>query len=147
MKKLIMAVAVIVITFGSTAFAGEIKIDKKVEKAFEQEFVGAANVKWSTFDDYIKVDFSLNDVSLIAVYSFSGDQLAVIRNIQFSTLPLALQLKKKKRYDDYWVSQLFEVINEEGTHYYLTVENANESIRFVSHESGNWEMIGKDRKK
>lgn len=147
MKKVIMAVALTVITVGSTAFAGEITIDKRVQKAFEHEFVGAANVKWSTFDDYIKVDFSLNDVSLIAVYNYSGDKLAVIRNIQFSVLPLALQFKKQKRYDDYWVSQLFEVVNEAGTHYYLTVENANETIRLVSHESCNWEMIGKEEKK
>lgn len=142
-----MALAVIVITVGSTAFAGEIKIDKRVQKAFEHEFTGAANVKWSTFEDYIKVDFSLNDVPLIAVYSSSGEKLAVIRNIQFSILPMVLQFQQKKHYSDYWISQLFEVVNEEGTHYYLTVENANEAIRLVSHESGSWEMIGKDDKK
>jgi hypothetical protein len=71
----------------------------------------------------------------------------VIRNIQFSILPLALQFDKKKRYDDHWISQLLEVVNEEGTHYYMTVENANEAIRLVAHETSNWEMIGKDGKK
>jgi len=144
---MIMALVVMVVTVGSMAFAGEIKIDKRVQKAFEHEFAGAANVKWSTFEDYIKVDFSFNDVALMAVYDFSGEKLAVIRNIQFSILPMVLQFQKKRHYSDYWISQLFEVVNEEGTHYYLTVENANEAIRLVSHESSDWEMIGKDEKK
>jgi hypothetical protein len=147
MKKLIMTLSFIVITLGSIAFAGEIEIDKRVQKAFEKEFAGAANVKWSTFDDYIKVDFSLNEVALIACYRTSGEKLAVIRNIQFSLLPLTLQFDTKKHYKDYWVSQLCEVVNEEGTHYYLLVENANETIRLVAHDATGWEFMRKEEKK
>jgi hypothetical protein len=147
MKKIVLMLAVIAIELGSTAFAGEIKVDKRVKRAFEKEFAGAVDVKWSTFETYIKVDFSLNDVPLIACYSAEGEKLAVIRNIQFSLLPLVLQFDQKKRFRDYWTSQLFELVNEEGTHYHLTVENTNEKIQLVSHESSEWEVIRKEEKK
>jgi hypothetical protein len=147
MKKMRLMIGLIAITLGSTAFAGEIGIDKRVQKAFEREFAGALNVKWSTFENYIKVDFSLNDVPLIACYNPQGEKLAVIRNIQFSLLPLVLQFNKEKHYKDYWISQLFEMANEEGTHYFLTLENADETIRLVSHETNDWELIRKEEKK
>lgn|SRR4030095_6049432 len=144
MKKTILTLAVVAITLGSTAFAGEINVDKRVRRAFEKEFAGAVDVKWSTFEDYIKVDFSLNDVPLIACYNAEGEKLAVIRNIQFSILPLVLQFDQKKHFPDYWVSQLFELVNEGGTHYYLTLENANQKIQLVSHGSSEWELVRKD---
>jgi hypothetical protein len=144
MKKTILTLAVVAITLGSTAFAGEINVDKRVRRAFEKEFAGAVDVKWSTFEDYIKVDFSLNDVVLIACYNAEGEKLAVIRNIQFSILPLVLQFDQKKHFPDYWVSQLFELVNEGGTHYYLTLENANQKIQLVSHGSSEWELVRKD---
>jgi hypothetical protein len=144
MKKTILTLAVVAITLGSTAFAGEINVDKRVRRAFEKEFAGAVDVKWSTFEDYIKVDFSLNDVPLIACYNAEGEKLAVIRNIQFSILPLVLQFDQKKNFRDYWVSQLFELVNEGGTHYYLILENANQKIQLVSHGSTEWELIRKD---
>lgn len=144
MKKTILTLAVVAITLGSTAFAGEINVDKRVRRAFEKEFAGAVDVKWSTFEDYIKVDFSLNDVPLIACYNAEGEKLAVIRNIQFSILPLVLQFDQKKNFRDYWVSQLFELVNEGGTHYYLMLEDANQKIQLVSHGSTEWELIRKD---
>ena len=144
MKKTILTLAVVAITLGSTAFAGEINVDKRVRRAFEKEFAGAVDVKWSTCEDYIKVDFSLNDVVLIACYNAEGEKLAVIRNIQFSILPLVLQFDQKKHFPDYWVSQLFELVNEGGTHYYLTLENANQKIQLVSHGSSEWELVRKD---
>lgn len=144
MKKTILTLAVVAITLGSTAFAGEINVDKRVRRAFEKEFAGAVDVKWSTVEDYIKVDFSLNDVPLIACYNAEGEKLAVIRNIQFSILPLVLQFDQKKHFPDYWVSQLFELVNEGGTHYYLTLENANQKIQLVSHGSSEWELVRKD---
>src|SRR4030095_5335998 len=146
MKKTILTLAVVAITLGSTAFAGEINVDKRVRRAFEKDFAGAVDVKWSTLEDCIKVDFSLNDVPLIACYNAEGEKLAVIRNIQFSILPLVLQFDQKRHFSDYWISQLFELVNGEGTHYYLTVENAEEKIQLVSHESSEWELIRKEKK-
>jgi hypothetical protein len=147
MKKIILTLAVVAITLGSTAFAGEIKVDKRIQRAFEKDFAGAVGVKWSTFEDYIKVDFSLNDVPIMACYNAEGEKLAVIRNIQFSILPLVLQFDQKKHFRDYWISQLFELVNEEGTHYHLTVENAKEKIQLVSDESSQWELIRKEERK
>jgi hypothetical protein len=67
-------------TLGNSAFAGK-EIDKRVQEAFEKEFAGAVDVKWSAYDEFIKVDFTFNDVRLIACYTPDGGSLAVMRNI------------------------------------------------------------------
>ncbi len=52
-----MALTFIGFILSNSSFAGEKEINKRVQKAFEKEFAGAANIKWSTYEDYIKVDF------------------------------------------------------------------------------------------
>src|SRR5262245_39625939 len=107
MKKVILA-TVFALTLGISAFAGAKKVDKRGLRAFQKEFVGATDVQWHSFDEYIRVDFTLNNVPLVACYSSDGVRLALLRNILFSSLPLALQFDIGKKYKDHWVSQLYE---------------------------------------
>ena len=59
MKKMIMALVFIAITIGNAANAGSGgKVDERIKRAFEKEYAGAADVRWSVYDEYIKVNFS-----------------------------------------------------------------------------------------
>ncbi len=118
-----------------------------MQKAFEKEFAGAANVKWSTYEDYIKVDFIFNNVPLIACYNMVGENLAVMRNIQFLSLPLVLQFNLQKNYKNYGITRLFELVNKEGTQYYLTLEKDDSYIQLHSYENSEWEVLEKKQKK
>ena len=144
MKKMIMALAFIAFTIA--AIAGEKEIDKRIKQSFEKEFAGAVDVTWYTYDEYIRVDFTFKDMRLVGYYNNEGETLALVRNIQFSSLPLMLQLDLKKNYKDYWISQICELSNKEGTQYYLTLENADMTTKLRSTGSNDWYVASKGTK-
>jgi hypothetical protein len=59
---------------------------------------------------------------------------------------MALQSNLRKDYSDYWVSDLFEVVKNGRTEYYVTLENADKKIVLQSSGSNEWEEYRKVRK-
>jgi hypothetical protein len=74
-----------------------------------------------------------------------GMMAALTRNITVMQLPVNLQTSLKNEYSNYWVSDLFEVSNEEGTQYYVTLENADVKLIMKS-AAASWTTYQKDRK-
>lgn len=146
MKKIIMAVVLTALTLGNVAFAGEKEIEKRVQVAFQKEFVGAADIQWHKYDSYVQVDFTFNSMHLSAYYNNAGESLGLVRHIRFSMLPLALQFDLHKNYKGYWISEIYELANKAGTTYHLTIENADKSIQLRSDGSGDWEVTKKEVK-
>jgi hypothetical protein len=147
MKKMIMALAFIAVTIGNAAFAGTGgKVDERIKRAFEKEYVGAADVKWYVYNEYIKVDFTFSGMQLVGFYNKDGRMLGVARNIYFSSLPLLLQIEQRKNYKDYWITEIYELANGDGTRYFITLENANKVIKLGSTGTDNWEVVKKQDK-
>ena len=65
------------------------------------------------------------------------------RNISSLELPISLQANLKNNYSKYWISDLFEVSNQEGTSYYITMENADSKIVLKSSGNGRWNTYKK----
>lgn len=147
MKKMIMVLAFIAVAIGNAAIAGTGggDVDKRIKRAFEKEYVGAADVTWYVYDDYIKVDFAFGGMHLAGFYGKDGRTLGVARNINFSSLPLLLQIGQRKNYKDYWITEIYELANGDGTRYYLTLENADRKIKLGSTGS-EWEVVKKQEK-
>ena len=147
MKKMIMALAFIAVTIGNAAFAGTGgKVDERIKRAFEKEYVGAADVKWYVYNEYIKVDFTFSGMQLVGFYNKDGRMLGVARNIYFSSLPLLLRIEQRKNYKDYWITEIYELANGDGTRYFITLENANKVIKLGSTGTDNWEVVKKQDK-
>ena len=148
MKKLIMALSFLALTVGNAAIArsGDKGIDERIKRAFQKEYVGAADVTWYVYDNYIKVGFSFNGMQLVGFYTKDGRTLGIARNIPFSSLPLMLQIEQRKNYKDYWITEIYEFSNSDGARYHLTVENADKAIKLVSTGSDNWEVVKKQDK-
>ncbi len=146
MKKVILA-TVFILTLGMSGFAGGGEVGKQVLRSFQKEFAGATDVQWRSYDEYIRVDFTFNNVSLVACYSLGGVRLALARNILFSSLPLALQFDFGKKYKNSWVSQLYELVNKDGTQYRLTLENADQTIHLWSDGNDDWQVVNEEEKK
>jgi len=144
---MIMALAFIAVTIGNAAFAGTGgKVDERIKRAFEKEYVGAADVKWYVYNEYIKVDFTFSGMQLVGFYNKDGRMLGVARNIYFSSLPLLLQIEQRKNYKDYWITEIYELANGDGTRYFITLENANKVIKLGSTGTDNWEVVKKQDK-
>jgi hypothetical protein len=60
-------------------------------------------------------------------------------------LPIALQADLKSNYNCYWISNVLEVANEEGTSYYITLETADEQLTLKS-SGDSWSTFKKQRK-
>ena len=141
MKKIIITLAVALSTIGS--FAREVKVNSKVLDAFTTEFAAAKDVTWTEGNDFYKAAFVYNEQHLFAFYSTEGELMGLTRYISSLNLPVNLQAGLKKGYSNYWISDLFEVSNNEGTGYYITLENADATIVLKSTGGNNWSVYKK----
>jgi hypothetical protein len=71
--------------------------------------------------------------------------LGLTKNISFTQLPIFLQANLKEVQENTWITDLFELSNEDGTTYYLTLENANEKITYRSVKN-EWTLYQKKSK-
>jgi len=144
MKKLIVAAAMIV---SLSAFAKEERtVSPKVLNAFNTEFTTAQEVEWTVSSDYYRADFDMNGQKVSAYFNEDGDLMGITRNISSAQLPVSLQNSLKKNYGNYWISNLFEVAKNNGTSYYVTMEDGDKKIVLNSTAGSDWHIFKKDRK-
>ncbi|MGC4037896.1 MAG: hypothetical protein QM764_18175 [Chitinophagaceae bacterium] len=143
MKKLIIAAAMFV---SLSAFANETSINPKALSSFQTEFTTAQEVQWTTSTDYYRASFDMNGQKVFAYYNLDGDFMGLTRNISSSQLPVNLQNNLKTTYSKYWISDLFEVANHDGTSYYVTLEDGDKKIVLKSSNGSDWSTYKKDRK-
>ena len=141
MKKVLMTLAIAISSI--VAFAGEENVSKDVLNSFNKEFNGAKEVRWTTGSDFYKAVFVLNDQYITAFYNKDGEFLGMTRNISSLNLPLKLQSKIRSDYAEYWITDLFELSDNDGTHYYITVENADSKVLLKSSDNTDWNIFKK----
>jgi hypothetical protein len=146
MKKMMLALAMILTIGTSTTFAREENVSKQVLRSFNNEFATAEEVSWTVGSNYYKAAFSLNGQKVFAYYSHEGKLLGVARYISSLQLPLQLLTELKTGHSNYWISDLFEVSNEDGTSYYVTLENADSVVMLKSGSDNAWDEYSKKRK-
>ena len=146
MKKIILTLVIAVSTLSTlSSYASETKVTAKVLDAFKTEFNSASEVEWTVGDNYYVATFTYNEKYVFAYYNAEGILLGLTHYITTADLPMGLQNSLKKDYNDYWVSDLFEVAKNGRTEYYVTLENAGKKV--VLQATGNaWEEYKKIRK-
>src|SRR5258706_11150488 len=144
MKKIIVTLAVALSTMCS--FAGEVKVSSRVLDAFNSNFASAKEVSWTATNSYYKASFVFNDQYVFAFYGTDGELMGLTRYISSVDLPITLQAGLKKDYSNYWITDLFEVSNNEGTRYYITLENADSKVVLKSTGGENWKTYQKKTK-
>jgi hypothetical protein len=144
MKRLLVTLTVVFSLFSLSSFAGG-GVNSKVLASFNNTFKNATEVDWSVTQNIYKANFALNGQYAVAYFDETGQFIAVTRNISSTQLPIPLQANLKTRYEHYWISDLFEVANDEGTTYYVTLENADTKLVLKSSGS-SWSSFQKQRK-
>jgi hypothetical protein len=146
MKKFFLSVA-LMMTLGPVAvMAGVPDIDAKVLNSFKTQFASATEVEWSVGSEYYKASFLYNNNYVFAYYSTDGEFLATLRNISSVNLPVMLQTSLKNDYEDYWISDLYELAKNDGTAYYVTLENGEHKIVLKSAGGSEWTVFKKTNK-
>lgn len=140
---MILAVAMLVTL---SAFANEKNVNPKALTSFKTEFSTAQEVEWTTTPDYYRAAFDMNGQKVFAFYNTDGEFLGLARNISSAQLPVHLQSSLKKNYDGYWISDLFEIANNDGTSYYVTLEDGDKKMVIKSAGGSDWSTYKKVRK-
>lgn len=146
MKRVLFTLALAVSLVSMSSFAtGENLVSREALESFQKSFKTATNITWSVSETFYKASFSLNGIYASAYYTSDGKMIALTRNISSLQLPMTLQASLKQDYSQYWISDLFELANDEGTHYYITVEDGDNRLVLKSNSS-EWSVFIKQRK-
>jgi len=145
MKKILLVLGLVATMGVCSAYPSE-RVSQKVLASFKTEFTTAKNVEWETGANYFRAAFTMNDQQIFAFYNVEGDLLSVARYISSIQLPVNLFSDLKNNYSKYWISDLFEVSNNEGLHYYVTLETADSKLVMRSSNGGSWSTYSKNKK-
>ena len=145
MKRLLVTLTIALSLVSLSSFANGEDVSPRAVKSFNKSFKNATEVKWTVTDNYFKADFALNGQYVAAFYNEDGSMIALTRNLSSLQLPIALQADLKSNYNCYWISNVLEVANEEGTSYYITLETADEQLTLKS-SGDSWSTFKKQRK-
>ncbi len=155
MKKRILLLSIALVSFATFSFAtvtptttsvAPSTISKSVISSFNNEFTNASDIHWESNANFVKAQFTLNNMVLSAYFNKAGELIAVTRYISPDQLPIGMFTSLKKTYKGYWVTDLFEIQTESGNAYYATIENANQIIVLKSEGSTNWQIFQKEKK-
>ena len=145
MKKVLLVLGLVATMGVCSAYPSE-RVSQKVLASFKTEFTTAQNVEWETGANYFRAAFTMNEQRIFAFYNVEGELLSIARYISSIQLPVNLFSDLKNNYSKYWISDLFEVSNSEGLHYYVTLETADSKLVMHSGNGGSWSTYSKNKK-
>ena len=145
MKRLVLTLTIALSLISLSSFATDVKVNPAALKSFNKTFKNATEVSWTAGNEFYKANFTLSGQFVSAYYNVDGKMIALTRNISSTQLPIALQANMKKDYEGFWITDLFEMTNDEGTFYYVTLENADNSVVLKSNNQ-DWEKFKKQSK-
>ena len=145
MKKILVVVGLLAVMGASNAYPSE-KVSPRVLASFRTDFSNATDVQWETGTNYFRASFSLNEQRIFAFYNLEGEMMSIARYISSLQLPINLYSSLKIDYRKYWISDLFEVSNNEGLHYYVTLETAESKLTMRSSNGGAWSIYNRTKK-
>ena len=146
MKKMLLVLALFITVASSAVFARDVNVSQVVINSFKKDFVSAEDVSWTAGSNFYKASFSLNGQKVFAFYTFDGELMGLARYISSLQLPIHLLSELKSNYNQYWITDLFEVSNSEGTQYHITIESGDSIIKLRSTDSDVWQSVDKKRK-
>ena len=65
-----------------------------------------------------------------------------VRNILSTQLPARLLTPIKTKYKTYWITDLHKATSDGKVHYYLTLENADQTLKLNTTHSATWQVAG-----
>lgn len=135
-----------IILLANTTFAAENNEPTlQVQREFNRMFTNSTGASWQEVSGLYKVMFMQSGQHLTAYYNSLGEFESVSRNITTDMLPLMLQGRLLDKLAYSWVSESFEVSGNNGTRYYVTIENADDKTLYFSN-SADWSVYKKSQK-
>lgn len=133
MKTRVLIITTALLMSFSAIFANDIKpVPKSIVNELNREFKEISNLQWKTTDNYYKASFIDNGQPLEAFYSYEAKLIGVSKVIKLNQLPMNLAKEAKEKGAPNQVTQLFELLTERGTEYFITFNTGKEIKTFKS---------------
>jgi hypothetical protein len=132
------------------AWAGDEEgVTAMAKRNFEKEFPGALYVKWEKLErtDACMVRFVYNDQALLSYFNDDGNMIATIRNVEKQNLPFRISETLFKKYKDYKVLRIEELIMGSDVSYLAELENEKSKLHVRLYNSGMSHEMKKEKKK
>ena len=139
MKKIITILALVLTVSTSFAFTGRESVSSQALNTFNSEYIGATDATWTINKDFYQVAFTMDGQKLFAYYNKAGEFMAVTHNISSEQLATGLKKGLKKLMGNYWITDLFEITDNDQTSWYVTIESADQKIVLKSN-GGKWRV-------
>lgn len=147
MKKTILTIGTCLTLALTSAFANDNgTATQKAKESFNTQFVGANVVSWQSENELVKATFLMNDQVMFAYYNTDGELVATTRNLLSDDLPINLLTDLKKNHNKGWITDLFEMAANGETNYYVTLENADETLVLKSAGFDSWTVYKRTKK-
>jgi len=143
MKQIVIALCIITLSSFNSLFANN--VPGPVEHSFEATFGRNTDVTWSESNGLFKASFTIGSEHVIQFYNSDGDEVAVAQYLTIAKLPAALQANLMKYAPEYTISEIFEISDELGASYYVTLTSKENTM--VMRSLGNvWKLFSKAKK-
>ncbi|HJW15544.1 MAG TPA: hypothetical protein VJ499_00400 [Flavisolibacter sp.] len=134
MKKIILLVAPVVL-FITSSFAAD--PNQKVLEAFSKTFQQVKNVTWQDIDNRYEANFKDNNITFRIMYDQEGNVVKSIRYYFASTLPIFIQAKLSKKYENKTVYGVTEITTDTDVIYHIILQDSKNWIHVQSDSFGN----------
>jgi hypothetical protein len=130
MKKFFLLLPLLFVVISLTTFARlNSNIDPRTEKAFKNEFAGAANVTWAKAGDFMKASFTWADHQAVAYFNTHAEFVGCIRGLFFNQLPLTVIRSVERNFKNAGILEIREITNDEGINYTMALEYKNKKYK------------------
>ncbi len=140
MKKIIVSLALSMLAFTGSIFAGSGDVPASVNGSFSEKFAHAKDVKWETGKDFYKAEFEMRGRTLFVYFADNGDIMGIAGNVSPLRLPQDLRSAIKKSYTNYWITGLFKYRNADEEGFVITLENADKVVVLKATGNQGWKV-------
>jgi len=154
MKKNIILSAALFILCLSNLSAQDATVNARVTKSFEEKFIGASNIKWSTHEKGVALaKFRMGDETWLAYFNSEGSLITSGRKIKSAdALPLkvkasleAVETRYESKFGPLDQGGIYEMTGEYSTEYFVPLQNGQLAMMVSFTDDGGYAIRKKDK--
>jgi hypothetical protein len=143
MKKIFLTAALAVAVIASS-FASDVKVDKRIQSAFQKEFASAFNPRWESIGEgLLHVTFTQNGEAMDAYYNEDAQLISFARYVQADQLPFLVTKSINEKFNDSKITDIRELVNQNETSYLVTARKQDKVVVARVYPSGTLQIVKK----
>ena len=144
MKKFFITIALAVAVVSVGFAADGVKIDRKIQAAFQKEFSEAFNPTWeSVGSGLFHVSFTQNSEVMDAYYNEEGQLVSFSRYVSREQLPMLVNKTIENKLASTDITSIRELVSENETSYLVIAKNDKGTVVAKIYTTGGFQVVKK----